>query len=258
VRRAAGALLLAVALLGFGASAPPRGGLTPDRILVFTKTTGFRHDSIPAGIAAVSAIGGRAGLEVDATENAAFFTPSTLAPYRVVVFLNTTGDVLDAMQESALQAWVKEGGGFVGVHSAADTEHGWPWYRELLGARFRSHPAIQPASIRVEWPRHPATRLLPSPWMRTDEWYNFDANPRASVAVLLTLEEASYSGGDMGADHPIAWCRILGAGRSFYTGGGHTAESYAEPDFVNHLSGGLRWAAGLDGARLEPRLVPPR
>jgi type 1 glutamine amidotransferase len=227
-------------------------------VLVFTKTTGFRHDSIPAGIAAVRAIGARAGFEVDATEDAAAFTASSLAGYRAVVFLNTTGDVLDAAQELALQAYVKGGGGFVGVHSAADTEHGWPGYRELLGARFRSHPAIQPGRIRVEWPRHPATRLLPSPWMRTDEWYNFDANPRASVAVLLTLEEASYSGGDMGADHPIAWCRILGAGRSFYTGGGHTAESYAEPDFVSHLSGGLRWAAGLDGARLEPRLVPPR
>jgi type 1 glutamine amidotransferase len=261
VTRSRALALAPLAAAGFVASAAfvsPREEEMP-RVLVFSKTTGFRHDSIPDGIAAIEAISAASGLSVDATEDAAAFSPAGLSAYRAVVFLNTTGDVLDAAQEAALQDWVLSGGGFVGVHSAADTESGWPWYGELLGARFRSHPQIQSGTLRVETNRHPATRSLPSPWTRVDEWYNFDGNPRdRAFVVLLTIDEASYSGGDMGADHPMAWCRKVAAGRSFYTAGGHTRESFAEPEFREHLAGGLRWAAGIGDLSRSPRVVPPR
>ena len=230
-------------------------------VLVFTRTTGFRHDSIPDGIAAVRRIAEESGLPIDATEDPTAFTDATLASYRAVVFLLTTGDVLDGPQQEAFERWVGAGGGWAGVHSASDTEYDWPFYGRLVGAYFAGHPAVQPAAIHVEDRAHPATAGLPERWLRTDEWYDFRANPRAAVHVLAAVDETTYGGGSMGADHPIAWCQELGAARAFYTAGGHTRESYSEPLFVAHLAGGIRWAAGLEPgycgptARGVPRLV---
>jgi cytochrome c len=212
-----------------------------DRLLVFSRAAGFAHDSRPAGIEAIRTLGSRNGFVVKATESTAAFR--RLERYAAVVFLSTTGDVLGAREQTALRRYVRGGGGFVGVHSAADTEHGWPWYGTLIGARFLSHPAIQPATVRVVDRSHPSTRGLPRVWERTDEWYDFAASPRGDVRVLATLDESTYTGGRMGADHPIAWCRSVGRGRSWYTAGGHTSESYAEPLFRSHLLGGIRWAA---------------
>lgn len=209
------------------------------RVLAFSRTTGYRHESIEAGLAALASL-----FEVDATEDPAVFTADNLARYAAVVFLNTSGTVLDDSQREALQWYVRRGGGFAGVHCAAGTEYDWPAYEELLGARFDKHPEVQPGRIRVEDPNHPATEQLPQIWERVDEWYDFQINPRPYVRVLLTVDEASYQGGGMGADHPIAWCRSYGRGRSFYTALGHTAESYVEPEFRAHLAGGIRWAAG--------------
>jgi type 1 glutamine amidotransferase len=209
------------------------------RLLVFSRTTGYRHESIAAGVAALSSL-----FDVDATEDPSVFTPQSLDRYPVVVFLNTSGTVLDEGQRAALLSYVDNGGGFVGVHCAAGTEPDWPAYEELLGARFERHPEVQPATIRVEDPTHPATESLPQPWEHVDEWYDFRANPRPYVQVLLTVDEASYRGGGMGEDHPIAWCRPYGRGRSFYTALGHTNESYVDPTFRAHLAGGIRWAAG--------------
>jgi cytochrome c len=215
--------------------------------LVFSKTTGFRHDSIAAGIAAIKALGAEHGFEVDATEDAASFAPAALSRYKVVVFLNTTGDVLDGAQKTAFQQYIRSGGGFVGIHSATDTEYGWPWYGRLVGAYFKSHPKIQKAAVRIEDPDHPSTRELPRIWERTDEWYNFRTNPRGEVRVLAVLDETTYTGGAMKADHPIAWCHNFDGGRSWYTALGHTVESYAEPLFRVHLLGGIRSAAGVGG-----------
>ena len=161
-----------------------------------------------------------------------------------MVWLSTTGDVLDGAQQAAFRRYIRRGGGFAGVHAAADTEYRWGWYGRLLGARFDRHPAVQPATIRVVDRRHPSTRGLPRRWTRTDEWYDYRAQPRRGVRVLALLDESTYSGGSMGARHPIAWCRRFQGGRSWYTGGGHTAASYAEPRFRAHLLGGIRWAAG--------------
>lgn len=238
-------------------------------LLVFTRTTGFRHDSIPDGIAAVRRIAEESGLLVDATEDPTAFTDATLASYRAVVFLLTTGDVLDEPEQAAFERWADAGGGWAGVHSASDTEYEWPFYGRLVGAYFAGHPAVQPAAIRVEDRAHPATAGLPERWLRSDEWYDFRANPRGAVHVLAALDETTYSGGSMGADHPIAWCQEVSSARAFYTAGGHTRESYSEPLFVAHLAGGIRWAAGLEpgncgvtlrGApsRVQPRARSPR
>ncbi|GAA4070895.1 hypothetical protein GCM10022248_44100 [Nonomuraea soli] len=226
--------------------------IAPDpayQVLVFSKTAGFRHDSIPAGIQAIRDLGAANNFTVTATEDASVF--SNLSPYKAVVFLSTTGDVLNDSQQAAFQSYVDGGGGYVGVHAAADTEYGWPYYEKLAGAYFKSHPHIQQATVRSEDRAHAATAHLGQAWSRTDEWYNYRTNPRPGVKVLQTLDESSYSGGDMG-DHPITWCHPQGNGRSFYTGLGHTIESYADQNFRRLLLGGIRYAAGFAKADCRP------
>ncbi|MFJ9726471.1 ThuA domain-containing protein [Streptomyces sp. NPDC101209] len=208
------------------------------RLLVYTRTTDYRHDSIPAAVAAVRALD---DLEVDHSEDPAVFE-SPLHAYAAVVFLSTSGEVLTPAGRERLAAYVEGGGGFAGVHAAACTEYDWPYYGELLGARFDRHPDLQPGRAVVEDRAHPATRHLPAVWDVTDEWYDFRTNPRDRVRVLMSADESSYEGGGMGADHPLAWCREQGAGRVFYTALGHTAEAYASPEFLEHLRGGIGWA----------------
>jgi cytochrome c len=217
-------------------------------VLVFSKTTGFRHDSIAQGIAAIEALGAENGFAVETTEDAVRFSDAVLARYKVVVFLNTTGDVLDTGEKAAFEQYIRSGGGFVGIHSASDTEYGWPWYGRLVGTWFVSHPQIQRATIHIANPDHPSMKGLPALWERTDEWYNFRRNPRGAVQILATLDEATYSGGAMGADHPISWCQTIDGGRSWYTAMGHTKESYDEPLFRLHLLGGIESAAGVAGS----------
>ncbi len=217
------------------------------RALLFSRTAGFRHDSIPAAIAALTELQDAGGFAVEATEDPTVFNAGDLARFQVVVFLMTTGDVLDDPQQAAFEAWVGAGGGYLGVHSAADTEYDWPFYGALVGAYFKMHPAIQPAKVMVEAADHPATRGLSSPWMRSDEWYDFRTNPRPAVTVLATVDETSYTGGTMGSDHPIAWAHATpGGGRALYTAMGHTQASYADPPFRQHLVGALRWVAGRE------------
>lgn len=229
-----------------GAVPPAQAQSDTWRVLVFSRTTGFRHDSIPAGIAAVQALGVDNGFSVDASEDAAVFTAANLATYDAVIWLNTTGAVLDAAQKAAFADYIEGGGGYVGVHSAADTEYDWPFYGELLaGAWFASHPAIQSATLHVEDASHPAVSDLPTTFDMTDEWYNFRSNPRADAQVLLVLDETSYApgGGAMGADHPIAWARSVGKGRAFYTGLGHRIETFADPRMRSHLAGAIGWVS---------------
>ncbi len=217
-------------------------------VLVFSKTAGFRHDSIPAGIACIEQLGRRHGFEVQATEDATIFNDESLSRFDVVVFLNTTGDVLDLSQEAAFKRFIRAGRGFVGVHAAADTEYDWPWYGGLVGAYFLSHPPVQDALVKVVDSTHPSTRHLPGSWRRTDEWYDYRSSPTERVGVLLTLDESTYEGGRMGDDHPIAWSHLYDGGRAFYTGGGHTKESFSEDAFAAHLLGAIRWAAGIEDA----------
>ncbi|RAO51790.1 hypothetical protein LUPAC06_06475 [Micromonospora saelicesensis] len=243
----------AAAVTSSPAEAAPLG-----KVLVFSKTAGFRHSSIPNGITAIQQLGAANGFTVTATEDAATFTTANLAQYQAVVFLSTTGDVLNAGQQGAFEAYVAAGGGFVGVHAAADTEYDWQWYGGLVGGYFASHPATQQATVRVEDRANASTAHLPSTWTRTDEWYNYRTNPRSTVKVLANLDESSYTGGSMGGDHPITWCHSYGGGRSWYTGLGHTEQSYADPNFTRMLLGGIQVAAGAVAAdcRPEPGYTP--
>ena len=216
----------------------------PYSVLVFSKTAGYRHASIPQGIAALKALGEKSGFAVDATEDAAAFRDDNLKRYAAVVFLSTTGDVLDDAQQRAFERYIRAGGGFVGIHSASDTEYDWSWYGRLVGAYFASHPEGTPtAAVRIVDPGHASTSALPAKWVRTDEWYNFKASPRGSVHVLATVDEKTYSGGTMGDDHPVAWFHEMDRGRAWYTAMGHTGESFAEPLFLRHLLGGVQYAA---------------
>ena len=219
-------------------------------VLIFTHTQGFRHDSIPAGTKALHRLCFDAAYACVSTEDASFFTAENLAQFRVIVFLNTTGDILNDEQQRAFENWFRTKDsfrGFVGIHSAADTEYDWPFYQSMLGGHFTGHPPVQSAVVVCDDHTHPSTRHLPERWQRTDEWYNYAPNPRDSNAViLLTLDTNSYEGSTMPGDHPIAWCREINGNRAFYTGGGHTIESFAEPMFLEHLAGGLRWAAHHD------------
>lgn len=215
-------------------------------VLVFSKTEGFRHESIEAGIGLIQRLGEQEGFEVTATEDASHFTTQNLKNYKVVVFLNTTGDVFDRSQEQEFRRFIQAGGGFVGVHAAADTEYEWPWYGQLVGGYFNGHPNnpnVRDGSIDKTEHRHISTDHLPDRWDRTDEWYNYKSlNP--NITSVLNLDETSYEGGTNGEFHPIAWYHEFDGGRSFYTGGGHTDESYEEENFVRHLLGGIQWAMG--------------
>ncbi|MEM9055824.1 MAG: ThuA domain-containing protein [Pseudomonadota bacterium] len=220
----------------------------PGRLLFFSKTSGFRHGSIPTATDALRTIAEQNGFTVDTTEDAADFNTANLAQYQAVLFLMTTGNVLNDSQQAAFEDYIRAGNGYAGLHSATDTEYDWPWYGELVGTYFANHPSIQDAVLNVEVDDHPSTASLPNPWLRRDEWYNFRTNPRGQVTVLATIDESSYNGGTMGADHPIAWFHEFDGGRSWYTAGGHTSSSYSEEGFLAHLLGGLQYAAGVIAA----------
>lgn len=214
-----------------------------ETLLVFTKTASYRHASIEPGVAALRELGETHGFDVVHGEDAAIFNDADLERFAAIVFLSTTGDILEPAQQAAMERFVRRGRGFVGIHAAADTEYDWPWYGRLLGAYFDNHPEIQEALIEVVDDDHASTRMLPSPWRRTDEWYNYQSMSDA-VHVVLELDEDSYEGGEMGDKHPIAWYHEYDGGRAWYTGLGHTAESYGEPRYLEHLAGGIAWVLG--------------
>jgi cytochrome c len=241
--------LVAAALAALACAHPgqtPAAAQQSPRVLVFSKTAAFRHASIPAGRAALLKLGAENGLVVDTTEDAARFTDAGLAPYRLVVFLSTTGNVLDDAQQAAFERWLRAGHGWVGIHAATDTEYDWPWYGRLAGAYFTSHPGnpnVRQATFAVVDRQHPATQGLPERWPRTDEFYNF-RNIQPDLHVLVTIDETTYQGGTNGPNHPMSWYHAYDGGRAFYTAMGHTDETFSDPLFLRHLLGGMRWALG--------------
>lgn len=214
------------------------------RLLVFCKTAGFRHDCIPVAKLAMLKLGAENGFDVDTTEDASRFTTQNLQRYKAVMFLNTTGDVLDAAQQTAMESYIRHGGGYIGVHAATDTEYDWPWYNQLVGAYFLSHPHQQTATLQVVDRKHPATRHLDESWVRRDEWYNFKSIV-PGLHVLIKIDEKSYEGGKNGDNHPMSWYREFDGGRTFYTELGHTKESYKEDAFLKHVLGGIQYVTGL-------------
>ncbi|MEM1136625.1 MAG: ThuA domain-containing protein [Bacteroidota bacterium] len=227
-------------------------GKQETKLLVFSKTEGFRHESIEAGQEAIKELGLQNNFKVVATEDPQVFKESYLKDFQVIIFLNTTGDILDPVQQSQMERFIQAGGGFVGIHSATDTEYAWEWYGKLVGAYFNGHPNnpnVRKAAVDVLNKNHPATDSLPERWETEDEWYNYKSiNP--DINVLINLDETSYEGGTNGAEHPVAWYHEYDGGRAFYTGMGHTIESFSSPLFLNHLLGGIKYAAG-NGVELD-------
>lgn len=213
------------------------------RLLVFSKTMGFRHASIGAGKLALLKIGEQQNWLVDTTEDAGFFTSYNLKMYDAVVFLSTTGNILDSTQQQALEQFIRSGKGFAGIHAATDTEYDWPWYVGLVGASFESHPKQQTARLYRTDKNHLSTVMLPDTWERFDEWYNFK-NINPATHTLLRIDESSYTGGKNGEQHAMAWYHAYDGGRAFYTALGHTEASYTEPLFIAHLEGGIKWVLG--------------
>lgn len=232
------------------------------KVLVFSKTEAFRHESIESGIEAIKKLGAKNNFTVVATENADDFNENYLKDFMAIVFLNTTGNVLDPVQQSQMERYIQAGGGYVGVHSATDTEYGWPWYGKLAGAYFDSHPMnpnVQEGTVNVVQANHAATDSLPSSWSVADEWYNFKSL-EPSNNVLITVDESTYKGGTNGNPHPISWYKEYDGGRSFYTAMGHTKEQFSDAKFLSHLLGGIKYAIGLgqpvDYSRAYAELVP--
>ncbi|MDN5284961.1 MAG: ThuA protein [Mucilaginibacter sp.] len=214
------------------------------KVLIFSKTAGFHHNSIAVGIPAIIKLGQENNFDVDTTTDAKKFTADNLKQYAAVIFLSTTGNVFDDTQQAAFEQYIKAGGGFVGVHSATDTEYDWPWYGNLVGAYFKSHPSKQQvATLNVVDRNFIATKHLPAEWKRLDEWYNFKWIADG-LHILIKIDEKSYTGGENGDNHPMSWYHEFDGGRAFYTALGHTDESYADPLYLKHLLGGIKYAIG--------------
>lgn len=212
-------------------------------VLVFFKTGGYYHESIPTGVKAIQDLGDKNGFNVDTTTNANMFAEDSLKKYAALVFLSSTGEILSGNQEIAVERYMQAGGGFVGIHAATDAEYDWSWYVKMIGASFKSHPANQEATLIINDKNHPSTDSLPATWTRTDEWYNFK-NLNPDVKVLISIDEKSYQGGENGDKHPMAWYHNFDGGRVFYTELGHTNESFSEPLYLKHILGGIQYAIG--------------
>ena len=213
-------------------------------VLIFSKTTGFRHKSIPKGVETVSRLLDSVGIKSVHSEDVNLFQADSLRQFDAVIFLSTTGDLFDAVQKEAFQKFIQSGKGYLGIHAASDTEYNWPWYGGLVGGYFSSHPKVQDAEIQVLNQEHPSTQHLPKVWFHRDEWYDFK-DVKRGLNILMNLDEQSYEGGKMGKFHPIAWFQEYDGGRSFYTGLGHTEESFDSELFQKHILGGVFYVLKL-------------
>lgn len=231
-------LLLAFSISGFS-----------QNILVFTKTGHYRHACLPEAIKGFVEMGEENGWKTTFTEDASFFTKDILSKFDVVVFLLTNKDILTNIQQAAFKTYIQSGKGFVGVHSATVTELEWPWFGNLIGARFIGHSGVQKGKINIEDNTHPATQHLNIghiDW--EDEWYSLDKSPRENVNVLISLDESSvtmknFNNKDMTmGDHPIAWYHNFDGGRIFQTQLGHKSELYQNHIFRKHIVGAIHWA----------------
>ncbi|WP_343328533.1 ThuA domain-containing protein [Polaribacter staleyi] len=216
---------------------------TPSNILVFSKTNGWRHKSIPSGILALKKLGVENNWQMDFSEDSLVFNSKNLSKYKMLVFLNTTGNILGSEEEKSFKKFIHNGGSFVGIHSATDTEPNWPFYAEMIGAQFESHPKQQQAKLNVHnHKNHPAIAHFAPTFEKFDEWYNFKKPMASHINVLIDIDESSYKGKQMGTKHPISWYHTYEGARVFYTAMGHTNKTYTNPLFVKHLEEGMKWA----------------
>jgi type 1 glutamine amidotransferase len=232
------------------------------KALLFTKTAGWHHDSINAGVTAIQALGKLHDFDVFWTADAnRVFNDKELGKYKVVIFLLTTEDVLNDEQQGAFERFIKGGGGFVGIHSGGtDTEYNWPWFNKLVGYNFHIHPAVQTATVKVEDYNFPGMDRFAKRFLATEEWYEFGAPKADDLRFLLSVDEKTYKpaanwgakqGKGMGEFHPIAWYHSYDGGRAFYTALGHLPATYGDAAFMHHVYGGIYWAATGNGFKAD-------
>lgn len=216
-------------------------GQGPKKVLIFSKTARYYHESIPDGIAAIRKLGIGHNFIVDDTIDSSAFNDQNLMKYAAVIFLSPSGNILDSTGKAALQKFIRSGKGFVGIHAASTIEKDWSWYGQLVGGVFTGHPEPQQAIIQVSDKKNKATEHLPRYWTRKDEWYNF-RNIQKDLHILLTVDEKTYKGGENGENHPIAWYHEFDGGRAFYTALGHFREHYSDSLFLKHILEGIEYA----------------
>ena len=222
------------------------------KVLLFTKTDGFHHESINEGVTAIKQLANRNSFSVDWHENAVIFNEKGLEKYNAVIFLNTTGNILNEEQQAAFEKFIQSGKGFVGIHSASDTEYDWAWYTKMVGMMFKIHPLQQTAYLKVEDSNFPGMERFPKKLLWTDEWYEFSTPAKSTdLKFLVSIDENSYDpkakwgtneGKEMGF-HPISWYHKYDGGRAFYTALGHIPLVYSDQTFLDHVYGGIYWAA---------------
>jgi type 1 glutamine amidotransferase len=248
--------LLLLSLVGlFAASAAHAEQFS---VALFTKTAGWHHESINEAVVAVRHLGELHDFKVFWTEDPTrVFKDEELKKYKAVIFLSTTGDALNDEQQAAFERYIKAGGGFVGIHAAADTEYKWEWYTKMVGHMFKIHPAVQTATIKVEDYNFPGMDRFAKRFLWTEEWYQYDASRSDKLHYLLSVDEKTYKpeanwgargeGKGMGAFHPLAWYQEYDGGRAFYTGLGHLPATWSDTNFLHHVYGGIYWAATGNG-----------
>lgn len=220
-------------------------GVVIPNVLIFSKTKAFRHECIEPGTIALESYFKGHGINCSHSEDSSVISEEKLKPFDAIIFFQTSGNILDSNQQTALRKFIQSGKGFVGIHSAADTEYDWPWYINMIGAQFSDHPDIQSATLQRADTSRLVNKYLPTRWTRTDEWYNFKQAP-TNIQVLLTIDETTYHGGAMGTNHPMSWCHEYDGGRAFYTALGHTVESYQDTLFLEHVLQGVKWAVKIE------------
>lgn len=227
-------------------------------VLLYTKMNGFHHESVNEGVTAMRAMAQRHHFTIDWQEDANVFSDEKLKNYQAVIFLLTTGDILNEEQQAAMERFIRSGKGFVGIHSASDTEYDWDWYTKMVGRTFHIHPVIQTAELTVTNRKFPGVERMPERFLWTDEWYEFGAERIKGLNYILAVDEQTYDpkvdwgskkGEGMGKFHPIAWYHEYDGGRAFYSALGHLPATYSDPLFLEHIYGGLYWAATGKGMR---------
>jgi hypothetical protein len=222
------------------------------RAFIVTRTKGWHHESLHYGVIALKQLAARNHFDAVLMEDPKSFTDKNLAQYSVVIFLNTTGDILNAEEQKVLERFIQSGKGFVGIHSASDTEYDWPWYTQLVGRMFKIHPQVQTAKLQVLDATFPGLQGFDDGALWTEEWYEFGEEKVPGLQYVLAVDETTYNpkagSGEkqsigMGKMHPVAWHHNFDGGRSFYTALGHLPTNFSNEAFLNHLYGGILWAA---------------
>lgn len=230
-------------------------------ILLFSKTTGFRHGaSIDASKPVIADLAKKNNWYLYETEEGGVFNAEQLAKFSVVVFNNSTGEVINDEQKRVLEQYVENGGSLIGIHGAGDDSHHWDWYeKHLLGAKFSHHPLdpqFQMADILLDAaPKDSLFSTLAPKWSNSDEWYVFFENPRKkgfNIVYTINGESINPSGNmlfvssknfGMGKDHPVAWYKQTGKGKTFYTSMGHNETAWQNPNFVKLIETALQWSS---------------